>query len=314
MKKAVIAVKKAFEGHTLGRLTMPSKVYLNVSADGDFRAMPALASDSRMASLKWVNVHPNNRKKGMPSVMALLILNDAVTGRPLSIMDAAALTALRTGAAGGVAAKFLSRKNSRIAAFVGCGVQAVHQLEAISSVRRIEEVRFFDPSPEAQKKFLNAIGSFYQGKVIKADSVNKCTLGADIITTTTPSRKPVLFKKDVSPGAHINAIGADAAGKQEAEAALLKHASVFVDDREQAAHSGEINVPVSEKVLSLTNISGSLGEVIAGKIPGRQGDHEITLFDSTGLAIQDLACAVRIYKEALKEGGYESFSFFPPFY
>lgn len=311
MPIAVKTIEKAFHQFAIGKMRMPSKVYLDLPEyGGDFRAMPAYSATDHMASVKWVNSHPGNARKGIPSVMASIILNDAKTALPLAIMDATRLTGIRTGAAGGVAAKYLSSKNASIAAFVGAGTQARFQAEALLTVRKIKEIRFYDPSKRSQNEFQTWLSSIFEGKIIQCADAGSCVKNAHIITTTTPGKGPVISLKDVSPGTHINAIGADAPGKQELNPDILKKSRIIIDETEQATHSGEINVPIAKRIIKPSSIAGTLGSVISGDCRGRTSDGEITLFDSTGLAIQDLASATSVYRKAKKEGAGKEFAFF----
>ncbi|MDO8580276.1 MAG: alanine dehydrogenase [Candidatus Omnitrophota bacterium] len=307
--EAIDCVEDAFREFGLGRAHMPAKIYLDLPQfHGDFRAMPAYIEKMNACSLKWVNAHPQNARYGIPSVMAVLILNDPRTGVPLAIMDATYLTSLRTGAAGGVAAKYLARKKVDVVAMVGCGVQARTQLQALRLVRRIKTVYVWGHRPELTRLFIKGMQANGE-KMIFADTIKDCVCEADIIVTSTPSRAPIVKLPWIKQGAHINAIGADAPGKQELDAAILKKAKVVIDDWHQAIHSGEVNVPLRKKQISVDHIYGDLGSIVAGKKKGRTSENEITVFDSTGLAIQDTAVAHYVFQRAteLKIGSYASF-------
>ena len=293
MEAAVAAVEEAFAAHARGETLMPAKVYLDLANyNGDFRAMPSYAPGS--AGVKWVNSHPDNPvKHGLPTVLGIYILSDPVTARPLAVMDATWLTAARTGAAAGVAAKHLARPGSKSVGFVGCGVQAHTALAALRVVFDGLEVLAHDRRPEAAEEFAAEVG----GRA--ATAAEAC--GCDIVCTATPSRVPVVERAWVRPGAHINALGADGPGKQELEVAILRDARIVIDDAHQAEGGGEINVPLSRGELSMEDVHAGLGEIVAGMKPGREGD-EITVFDSTGLAIQDVAVARLVYDEAKRRG------------
>ncbi len=299
---ALAPVEEAFREHGLGHASMPSKVYLELgSIEGDFRAMPAFLPALNVAGIKWVNSHPGNPARGLPSVMAITILSDPATALPLALLDATYLTYVRTAAGGGVAARRLARPDSARLGLVGCGVQARAQAEALRLVLPIREATLFD----VRRATAEALASDLAGRGVKARlaaTVRECVEAADVLVTATPARQPVVEAAWVKPGTHINAIGADAPGKQEIESALLKRARVVVDDREQAFHSGEVNVPLSEGVLRPEDVHATLGEVVAGKRPGRGSAEEITLFDSTGLAIQDLAVASLAYARCRERG------------
>jgi alanine dehydrogenase len=219
-------------------------------------------------------------------------------------MDATYLTAVRTGAASAVATKYMARREAASVGLVGSGVQATFQLLAISKVRNISEVFAWSPDfdrPRRDAFIEETKPMFPELDLIAADDIDKAAI-ADIVVTTTPSRGPVLMDPHIGPGTHINAVGADGPGKQELDPAILKRSRVIVDEWEQAWHGGEINVPLASGELSESDIDGSLDQVVNGDIPGRTSEDEITIFDSTGLAIEDIAVAILVYERALKEG------------
>ena len=297
MGEALTAVERALRLSAEGKTIMPPKLYLNLpDYHGDFRAMPAYING--IAGLKWVSVYPNNRRQNLPSVMAIIILCNPSTGCPLAIMDGTYITSMRTGAAGGVAVKYLARKDSSVIGMVGAGMQAETQLLAISEVLpKIEEVKVFDLCKDTSLRYAKQMGAKLNINIHPVETIEAAT-EADIVVTTTPSTRPVVKREYIRPGTHINAIGADAKGKQELEPALLKGAKIIIDDIEQAAHSGEINVPLSQGQLKIGDIYASLGEVATNMKKGRENDEEITIFDSTGLAIQDIICAKLVYEKA----------------
>jgi alanine dehydrogenase len=305
MDEAIEAVEHSFRLETEGGTIMPPKLYLNLpSYQGDFRAMPVYIDGS--AGVKWVSVYPDNWRQNLPSIVATIILCDPNTGYPLAIMDGTYITNMRTGAAGGVAVKYLARRDSSVIGFIGAGTQAKTQLLAISKVLpQIKEAKVFDLHQYTSLKYAEEMGARLSLNISTVETIEEAT-EADIVVTTTPSRTPIVKKQHIRPGTHINAIGADAKGKQELEADLLTGAKIIVDDIEQASHSGEINVPLSEGVIKVEDIYGTLGEVAANMKKGRENDEEITIFDSTGLAIEDIICAKLIYKKA-KERGVTTF-------
>lgn len=294
MAEAVPAIEAAFAAHGRGDTQMPVKVYLDLPEfDGDFRAMPAYLDGS--AGVKWVNAHPRNPERhGLPAVLGTYILSDPTTALPLAVMDATLLTAVRTGAAAAVASRHLARPDARSVGFVGCGVQARTMLAALRVVLDELEVVGADRSAEAAEAFAAEAGG-------RVGSVEEAA-GCDIVCTATPSRRPVVERQWVRPGAHVNAMGADAHGKQELDPAILLDARVVVDDRDQAGESGEVNVPLHDGTLSRDAIHATLGEVVAGSRPGRESAEQITVFDSTGLAVQDVALARLVYERARERG------------
>lgn len=301
MDDVLKAVEYAFKLEAKGKVIQPPKVYVDLPEyQGDFRAMPTYIDGS--VGVKWVSVYPNNPQYNLPTVIATIILCDPKTGYPLAIMDGTYITDMRTGAAGGVAVKYLARRDSSIIGIIGAGRQAKTQLLAISKVLpRIEEVKVFDLDRVTSLRYAEEMGAKLNLNTHPVKTIGEAA-EADIVVTVTPSRKPIVKKRHIRPGTHINAIGADAKGKQELEANLLKGAKVIVDNVEQASHSGEINVPFSEGIIKLEDIYATLGEVVAGMKAGRENDEEITIFDSTGVAILDVICAKLAYVEAKRRG------------
>ncbi len=303
MRETIEAVEEAFRAKGLGKVQMPPKSYVFFNRyQGDFRVMPAYLEDMEAAGVKIVNVHPQNPSKyGMPTVMATIVLIDPRTGAPLAIMDGTTITNVRTGAAGAVAAKYLARKDSRVVAMIGAGVQARFQLLALNEIFKIEEVRVNDSAEKNAKKYASEMEKQLSIDV-KITDTPEAVQDADIIVTTTPVREPLIMNEWIPEGVHINAIGADAPGKEELDPKILKRAKIVVDDWEQASHSGEINIPLSKGMLTCDEIYAEIGEIISGRKPGRTSRDEITVFDSTGLAVQDIATDWIVYKKAKKMG------------
>ncbi len=295
------AVEQAFKDWALGRAKMPSKAYL-VLEQGDFRAMPGAIPGA--AGMKWVSVHPQNQPLGLPTVMAIIVYNDPATGYPLAVMDATDITAYRTGAAAAIASKYLARKDSHTLGIVGAGRQSYTQLMAHGELFDLRQIKVFDRRAATVETFIKSFPAYS----VRACSLEE-TVDSDIVCTVTPAREPFLRSEWIRPGTHINAIGADAEGKEELEPSLLKKAVVVVDDLRQAAAAGEINVPVRNRLFAVEEVYGTLGEVIVGKKLGRKDKQAITIFDSTGLAIEDIAVAKLIHDKAKKAGGYLSLDF-----
>lgn len=284
------AVENAFSDYAKGINKMPPKVYLTLT-DGDFRAMPASLRDA--AGVKWVNVHPGNLAKGLPTVMAVLIYSDPKTGYPLAIMDATEITGYRTAATSAIASKYLARKESKTLGIVGAGYQAYYHIIAHVLLYKFEEIRIYDISPEVVSRLMKKLPA-YPIKPCPIEQVVK----SDIVCTLTPARQPVVMKKWLIPGTHINAVGADAVGKEELEPSILNSAVVVIDEMTQAVHGGEINVPIAKGLFKPEQIYGTLGEIITGRKKGRTDDKAITIFDSTGLAIEDIATAKLLFQKA----------------
>lgn len=301
MSDVIEAVEDAFKSWSGGLGAMPSKAYLTLE-EGDFRAMPSALPGC--VAVKWANVHPLNPSRGLPTVMAILIYSDPETGYPLAVMDATEITAYRTGATAAIASRYLARKDSCTIGIVGVGEQAYTQLLAHLQLFEIISIKVFDRSSAAIDKFIQ----YFNEYPVQSCSLQN-TIASDILCTLTPSRQPFVKKEWVLKGTHINAVGADAKGKQELETALLKEAVIVVDDLDQATASGEINVPLSSGLLRIDDIHATLCEIISGKKKGRVNDEQITVFDSTGLAIEDVAVAHLIYRKAKDKGDYLNLDF-----
>ncbi len=298
--KVVRQIELAFLKYGKGEVDMPPKTYLYFKKNnGDLRVMPSFSEELKMAGTKIVNVHPDNPQNNLPTVGAVIVLNDAETGSPIALMDGTYITGMRTGAAGAVAAKYLAKKYARTMGVVGAGQQALFQIAATAHTIKLQEILVYDVNEKNIEKLsaeLKKIGI----EIKSAELEEVCK--QDIVTTTTPSRQPIVKNEWVVPGAHINAVGADAESKEELEPEILKRAKIVVDDWTQASHSGEINVPVTKGIIKKEDIYGSLGEIVAGLKVGRENDNEITVFDSTGLALQDLFTASMVYREAVEKG------------
>jgi alanine dehydrogenase len=303
MDLALAAARDAFQAYGEGRVNMPPKAYL-ILAHGDFRAMygEIFLPQNHICGLKWVNVHTGNPARGLLTVMAKILLNDPETGLEFADLDGTHITDYRTGAAGGVAAQYLARADARRLGLVGAGAQARAQVAAILKVRPIQEVVVFDRHREHSQALADELGMTFGVTARAASEVAEAVTDRDIVVTTTPSRAPVIRREWVSAGTHINAIGADAACKQELDPNILTAAKVVVDDWAQASHSGEINVPLAKGELVPEGVYGCLGDIVAGKKPGRVTPEEVTVFDSTGLIIQDLALGLAVYERAKEKG------------
>lgn len=296
IEKLPAIIEDGFRLYATGQAAMPPKVYLDLPQyNGDFRAMPAYLKGA--CGLKWVCFYPfNPQNHGLPTVIGILIYSDPATGMPLAIMEASSLTSYRTAAASAVATRYLANPGVKTLGIAGCGVQAQVHIKVLSRGFSFEGIYLYDLDPARA----NELKQLFPELPIKTTSLEE-TCSADVLCTLTPVRKPIIPKRFLRPGIHINAMGADAPGKQELEVEILKQARIFVDDVEQSIHGGEINVAISSGVLTKEDLAGTLGAVVAGKHPGRQAKDEITIFDSTGLAIQDIALATHIYERAVKQ-------------
>jgi alanine dehydrogenase len=284
-ERALEAVREAFVAYSRGEWTMPPKVYVPAYPAGDFRAMPALGGGH--ASLKWVTSYPGNPAQGLPTVMGLVLLSDASNGTLRAILDAGAVTALRTGAAAVLAAEALGRSDAGTAAVVGAGVNGV--AAARTFLARGRDVSLYDVDPARARRCAEELGA---GVATREEA-----LAADLLVTMTPGHEVLLTEGSLQPGQHVSLMGADGPGKAEIAVDELLRTRIFADDWEQASHNGELVHAVEAGKLERERVI-QLGDVLAGSAPGRQSDEEITAFDSTGLAIQDLAIALAAVEQA----------------
>ncbi|MEO0102422.1 MAG: alanine dehydrogenase [candidate division WOR-3 bacterium] len=300
MAATLKATETAFREKGLGNVQMPPKMYLFYEKyAGDLRVMPSYITSLDISGVKAVNVHTKNPQTyNLPTVMATILLIDPKNGFPYAVMDGTWITTMRTGAASGVATKYLARNDSKVLSLVGCGVQAETQLAAILLVKKVEKVKVFDVARERMEAFQKKMKGLTSVPIVLASSLEECVRDCDILCTLTPVREPIIRREWIKPGCHINAIGADAPGKEELDPKILLAAKIFIDDWEQALHSGEVNVPFAKGIIKKEHIKGELGDLICGKIKGRENEQEITIFDSTGLGVQDLVTADYVYKKA----------------
>ncbi|MFB6160097.1 MAG: ornithine cyclodeaminase family protein [Haloferacaceae archaeon] len=302
MPELVRAVETAFGAYERGDAVMPAKSYIDLPRyDGDFRSMPAYldGGDWDAAGVKWVNSHPKNPERyDLPTVMGTMIYSDPASAFPLAVLDGRALTLQRTGAAAAVATDYLAVTDATSMGLVGAGAQSYTQLEAVATVRPIEEVVVADVDEAAATAFVAAFEDRFD---VRAGSVAEAA-SCDVVSTTTPVERPVVARDDVGEHTHVNAMGADAAGKHELADELLLDAKLVIDDREQCVHSGEINVPWQAGLIGDDDVHAELGEIVEGATPGRVPGDGVTVFDSTGLAIQDVAAARVVYEHARERG------------
>jgi len=294
----ITAVEAAFAAYATGDVRMPAKSYIDLPKyDGDFRSMPAYleSDDWEGAGVKWVNSHPSNpADHGLPTVMGTMIYSNPETAVPLAVMDGTTLTRKRTGAAAAVATDHLAIEDASSLGLVGGGVQAHAQLEAIATVRDIGTVVVADKNPDVVADLIDTYGDEFD---VREGSIAEAA-ACDVVSTTTPVRDPIVPRDAVGDRTHINAMGADAEGKHELADGVLLDAKLVIDDHEQCTHSGEINVPFTDGTLTDDDIHAELGDIVVGNAPGRTDADGVTVFDSTGLAIQDVAGAHVVYEYA----------------
>ncbi|HEY8192773.1 MAG TPA: ornithine cyclodeaminase family protein [Gaiellaceae bacterium] len=285
-ERAVEVVRDAFLAYARGAWSMPPKVYVPAYPAGDFRAMPALGGGH--ALLKWVTSFPGNPAVGLPTVTGLVLLSDASNGMPEAVLDAGAVTALRTGAAAVLAAETLGRKDAGAAAVVGAGVNG--RATARTFVARGTEVLVWDVDPGRAEETAAAVGA-------RVAESREEALAADLVATVTPGHEVIYPEGSLRDGQHVSLMGADGPGKTEIAVEELTRVRVFCDDWEQASHNGELAHAVERDMLGRDSVT-QLGDVLSGTASGRKSEGDITIFDSTGLAIQDLAIALAAIERA----------------
>jgi alanine dehydrogenase len=301
----VACVEQAYRMHGEGRYYMDPKGHIVLDKyPGEWEAMPSYIEEPEAAACKWVSIRERNRERyDLPTVFSILIYTHPETGFPLAICDGSYHTVMRTGAAAAVSAKHLARKNSKRLAIVGAGHMASGTLATCNEVFKWEEVRVWSRSQKTLDAFLHEEQPKYRNFAIRASTDLENTVrGADVVVTVTPARGPIVMNQWIAPGTHIAAVGADKGGDQELDPRILQRARIFVDDIRQCRTDGEINVPLRDGLIAESDIAGEIGEVITGRKPGRTSEDEITLFDSTGIALQDSATVPLEYERALASG------------
>ncbi len=280
--EAIERVREGFVEYAGNEWQMPPKVYLDASPNGDFRAMPAKGAG--LAILKWVTSFPGNPEAGLPVVMGMICVSSAVDGEPLALVDVRAVTALRTGAVAAVAAQELAREDARTVGIVGCGLHGTWAARCLAAAEYGPGI-CFDPDPERAGQLAGELGWEVGAR--------EDALACDVVTCVTPGNEPVVRESDLRPGLHLNMLGADGPGKAEAEPEAVARCELFCDEWAQASHGGELTGAVEAGLVRREQVT-ELGEVLTGSHPGRSAPDGTTLFDSTGLAIQDLALCLAL--------------------
>lgn len=308
MAEAVEAMREAFSAQAAGTLVAPDRTVLATGRDaGATLVMPAAldSGDAPLLVVKVVSVFPSNRRRDLPSIHGTVLAVDAETGVPRALLDGGSLTAIRTAAACGLATELLSRPDSRVLAVFGSGVHARTQVDAMRTVRRIEEVRIFNPNVESARSMareLSQSGSM-QGRVAVAGSPAEALDGADIACCATTSVVPVFEDRAVPDGIHINAIGSFKPEDREVPSATLVRSRLVVDDREAALEeAGDLLIPISEGLVDADHIHCALGDLVLGGCEGRSSRSQVTFFKSVGLAAQDVFAARAVLRQAERLG------------
>jgi ornithine cyclodeaminase/alanine dehydrogenase-like protein (mu-crystallin family) len=304
MRDAIEAMREAFAQLSRGEVTLPTRVRLDASLEhGAALIMPCHSAALKMFSLKMATVFHDNPQRGLPTIQSTVLLADGSTGTQLAVMDGASLTAIRTGAASGLATDLLARTDASIVAVIGTGVQARTQLEAVCCVRPIRLARVFGRNTEAAERFAQEMSQQLGITVQRAASTAEALKDADVICTATSSTTPVLADGDVPRGAHINAVGSYRPDMVEIPSATVCRARVIVDHRESALEeAGDLLAPLGAGLIQETHFAAEIGEVVLAKVSGRTAADDITLFKSVGVAIQDLCAASRALANARQLG------------
>jgi len=301
MREAIDAVEKGFKSK--GTVEKSVKAWLFFQEQGgDLALWSAYMPEKKAAGMKAIGYNMNNFRHGLPTITAIIILYDPETSFPIAIMDGTSVTAYRTGAAGAVAAKHLARTDSRVIGLIGAGVQGYYQLRGLNEVFQLDRVNIYDKIPERSANLAERISRELDVKTVACPDARGAVVGSDIVVTATPAREPVVMNDWIAPGTHLNAIGADEPGKQELDVNVLKRARIFVDDIPESMRRGETNVAISKGVIGAEDICAELEEVIARRKEGRTSDAEVTVFDATGIAMEDVVVAWETYNKAKKNG------------
>jgi alanine dehydrogenase len=297
-------VEHAYRMHGLGRVYMEPKGHIVLDRyPGEWEVMPSYIEEPPAAACKWVSIREENAKYDLPAVFSILIYTHPETGFPLAICDGSFHTLMRTGASAAVSAKWLARKDSTVLAILGTGSVGQGTLATCDVVFPWTQVRIWSRTQASVDRFLEAEGPSYPHfELVGTTDVRTAVDGADVIVTGTHARSWIVDDAWVKDGAHIAALGADLEGEQELDPKILQRARIFVDDMRQCRTDGEINVPLREGLISEADVAGEFGKVICGELEGRQSDDQVTVFDSTGIALQDSATVPLEYERAVAAG------------
>ena len=305
------AIEDAFNSYGRGLWDTPTKIiFPQEQYNGDFGAMPAYCHEPEYIAIKWGGVHNHNPSIGLPTTLTQIILSDPATAWPLLMAEGALITQMRTGAAVGIATKYMARDDARILAIIGAGAVGRRAAESISLVRDLSEIRVADVNIEQARLFAKDMEAKLGVPVRPMPGVEDAVRGADVVSVATPSRKAFIMADWIGPGTHINAMGADSPGKQELDPAILLNARIIADSVDQALVYGEVQSAVRQGLLAKERILGHIGQVVANLLPGRTSKEEITVFDGTGLALEDAAVAYMAHTKArgMRAGTYPTIS------
>jgi len=300
MRECVEVVRSALIELARGNAQQPLRSMMWLPRqNGSLGVMPASLESSQVFGIKVVSVFPGNENTELDAHQGLVLLMEEKNGQPMALLDATEITSIRTAAVSAVATDILSKKSSRVLAIIGSGVQAYRHIEAVSTVRDIEEVRIFSRTESHAKKLVERTQEEFKLPAKFTHSVREALSGADIVCTTTNSSKPIVLFSDLSPGIHINAVGACTPETREFDSDSVKHSRVFFDRRESALkEAGDLMIPLKEGSIDESHLLSEIGDILIGKAEGRKSNEEITLFKSLGLGVEDVAVAHYLYKKA----------------
>lgn len=311
MAEAIAAMADAFGSLSAGKSFVPQR-YVTTIADGNLHMLlkPVSVDEENRAAIKVLTQKEKGAVDGIPAIVGVVMVLDTLTGEILSLMDGEYLTALRTGAASGLATRYFSGEDINTVAIFGCGAQGKTQLEAVCAVRKIKKVWVFDTHRDTAEQFIKEMSGKLGVKIELAsqrDVLKEC----DVICTATNAEEPLFYKNEIKAGVHINAIGSFKPNMQELDPELLKEARIFVDQKEPClAESGDLIKPINAGLFSEDHIAGEIGAFALGRIEGRTDDKQLTVFKSVGIAIQDYMVANKVYEKSVKEGFGQAVSLF----
>jgi ornithine cyclodeaminase/alanine dehydrogenase-like protein (mu-crystallin family) len=304
MSECIDAVDRAMRSLSDLGADVPLRTIMQLPGGRNFfGVMPGYLDDPRGLGAKILTVFPDNAKRGLPSHVGLAVLFDTETGMPLAVMNAADITAIRTAAASAVATRVLARKEASSLAIIGTGEQAATHLEAISKVRTLRTIRIWGRSADKAQRLAEEVGARLGQTIEVAKTAQEAVNEVEIVCTVTGAPEPVLNGAWLSPGAHVNLVGASGFIGREADDAVVSRSRFFVDSRATArAEASELKHAINSGVVTESHVLGEIGEVLSGSVPGRISDQDITVYKSLGNAVQDLAAAHVVYDRAAKEG------------
>lgn len=303
MRAIIGAVEDAFRAYGKGTSKLaPITLCLIDKYEGELEIKSGYVDEFCSATKILLYYKDNPSKHGIPALSGTIVLNDIHNGKPFAVLDGAYITANRTGAAGAVAAKYLARPDSETVGVIGAGVQGRAQVRALNELFKIKTVKVYDIDNRRVNDYVKEMSAQYPFRIEKAESPAEAVMNADIVLTVTTSTKPIVQNQWIHEGMHINAIGADAPGKQELDAAIIPRTKLVVDSVAQCVERGEIQTAIRQGLLKKENIYAELSDIVLGGKPGRENPREITMFDATGMIVQDITTAYAVYQLAKKQG------------